>query len=139
MLIGGNRHGNKGESGEEDYLDDRESPVGRLRGMYFQANYAEGLLDKRILFKVPPSWAAVIDVFLAAVVLGIVSLLKGVLRAAVVIALLFVPIIIAYIAATWFQYCIDFVFPLALLLLHPALESYIHLFLRSHHQEAAHG
>jgi CHASE2 domain-containing sensor protein len=137
VLIGGNRHGNRGETGEEDYLDDRQSPVGHLRGMYMQANYVEGLLDNRILYKVSPLTAAIVDVILALGVLWLVHRLKGAVRAGVVIAMFFVPVAIAYVAAATMHVCIDFVFPLVLLFLHPALESYIHLFLHRH-EEAAH-
>lgn len=138
VLIGGSRHGNRGEAGEEDYLDDRDSPVGRLRGMYFQANYVEGLLDNRILYKVPPGWAAVIDMFLAALVLYVVSLKRWKGRKVLLVLLMLVPIFLCYFAAMALHRCIDFVFPLLLLLLHPALESYIHLFFGAHREEVAH-
>jgi len=135
VLIGGNRHGNRGESGEEDYLDDRNSPVGRLRGMYSQATYVEGLLDNRILYQVPPGWAATIDVALALLVLYVVSLRRRKARKPVLVLLMLVPIFLFYFAAMAMHRCIDFMFPLVLLLLHPALESYIHLFPSSHHEE----
>ncbi len=138
VLIGGNRHGNKGESGEEDYLDNRESPVGPLRGMYFQANYVEGLLDNRILYKVKAPVAAAIDVVLALAVLYVLGHRRWKGRKLVLIVLLLAPIFIAYFAAMAIHRCIDFIFPLVLLFLHPALESYIHLVFGSHHEEVAH-
>jgi CHASE2 domain-containing sensor protein len=139
VLIGGDRHGNKGEAGEEDYLDNRESPVGPLRGMYFQANYVEGLLDNRVLYKMKPGVAAAIDVALALAVLYVLSRRRWKVRKLVLIFLLLTPIFIGYLAAMSFHRCIDFVFPLVLLFLHPALEGYIHLFFGSHQEEVAHG
>ena len=139
VLIGGDRHGYKGEESEEDYLDDQESPVGLIRGMYFQANYVEGLLDNRVLFKVRPWLAALIDVALAAFMLWVVSLRRGFwTRTGLIVVLLFAPALLAWCAAISLHYCLDFMFPLVLLLLHPAIESYIHLVHGPHGKEHAH-
>jgi CHASE2 domain-containing sensor protein len=139
VLVGGHRHGYRGETGEGDYLDTHLSPVGLLRGMYFQANYVEGLLDNRVLYKVNRWWAAFIDVALAAFMLWVVGLKQGFLiRTLMIVLLLFLPIMLAWLAAVTVQRCLDFMFPLVLLLLHPAIESYIHLVHGSHHHEVAH-
>ena len=140
VLIGGDRHGYKGEQGDADYLDDHQSPVGKIRGMYFQANYIEGLLDNRILQQTPRWMAAGLDVILALITLRIASSRTGYWARAGVIALLLVfTILTAGIVALTIHYCLDFVFPLLLLLLHPAIESYIHLVPGFRHEEAAHG
>jgi hypothetical protein len=49
--------------------------------MYFQANYVEGLLDNRVLFKVDCWVAAFIDMALAAFMLWVVSPRRGFLSA----------------------------------------------------------
>jgi len=134
VLIGGNRHAYKGEHDEDDYLDDHDSPVGPIRGMYYQANCVEGLLSGRILFKVNRWAAALIDVGLAILMLWIVSLRRGTGTRLLVMLLLLVPAALAYFAATYFHRCLDFMFPLVLLLLHPAIEGYV----RPHSQEVAH-
>ncbi len=139
VLIGGDRHGYKGEEGEQDYLDNHPSPVGPLRGMYFQANYVEGLLDNRVLFKVNRWVAAFIDMALAAFMLWVVSLRRGFWpRTGLIVVLLLLPALLAWFAAIELHYCLDFMFPLVLLLLHPAIESYIHLVHGSHSPEVAH-
>jgi CHASE2 domain len=138
VLIGGDRHGYKGEEGEEDYLDNHESPVGLLRGMYFQANYVEGLLDNRVLFKVNRWVAAFIDMALAAFMLWVISLQRGFWKkTCLVVVLLFLPALLAWFAAVALHRCLDFMFPLVLLLLHPAIESYIDLVHGSHSKEVA--
>ena len=139
MLIGGDRHGYKGEEGDQDYLDNHQSPVGPLRGMYFQANYVEGLLDNRVLFKVNRWVAAFIDMALAAFMLWVISLRGGFwVRTGLIVVLLLLPALLAWFAAVELQCCLDFMFPLVLLLLHPAIESYIHLVHGSHSPEVAH-
>ncbi len=157
VLIGGDRHGYKGEQGDQDYLDNHPSPVGLLRGMYFQANYIEGLLDNRVLFKVNRWAAALFDMVLAALMLWIVSRHNGFwkrhgfvtpaddwtrtgrwMRTGVIVVLLLVPAGVAWFAAVECHRCLDFLFPLVLLLLHPAIESYIHLVHGSHSPEVAH-
>jgi CHASE2 domain len=138
VLIGGDRHGYKGEGGDEDYLDNHESPVGLLRGMYFQANYVEGLLDNRVLFKVNRWAAAFIDLALAAFMLWVVSLQRGFwMKTCLVVVLLLLPAFLAWFAAVSLHYCLDFMFPLVLLLLHPAIESYIRLMHGSRSKEVA--
>ncbi|MGA9567606.1 MAG: CHASE2 domain-containing protein [Candidatus Korobacteraceae bacterium] len=138
VLIGGNRHGYKDERGDEDYLDSHGSPVGPLRGMYLQANYIEGLLDNRVLFKVNRWLAAFIDVALAIGMLWIASRRSGVWKRVLVLLLLFIPALAAYFAAIVFSRCLDFLFPLVLLVLHPAIEGYLHLAHESHSEEIAH-
>jgi CHASE2 domain-containing sensor protein len=140
VLIGGDRHGYKGEQGEADLIDDHPSPVGKLSGMYFQANYIEGLLDNRVL-KPTPRWIAVgLDVIFALLTLRIASSQSGYwARAAIIALMLVVMVVISGVAALTIHRCLDFVFPLVLLLLHPAIESYIHLVPGFRHEEKAHG
>jgi hypothetical protein len=92
-----------------------------------------------VLFKVNRWWAAFIDVALATFMLWVVSLQRGfIMRMLLIVVLLFLPILLAWLAAVTVHRCLDFMFPLVLLLLHPAIESYIHLVHGSHHGEAAH-
>lgn len=139
VLIGGNRHGYKGEEGDQDFIDDHQSPVGRIRGMYFQANYIEGLLDNRVLKQTPRPIAAGLDVVLALLTLAVASSRSSYwARAGVIALVLLFTIVISGIVALTIHYCLDFVFPLVLLLLHPAIESYIHLVPGFRHEEGAH-
>jgi len=98
VLIGGNRH--KYRDGDcQNWADTYPSPVGDVRGMYFQANYIEGLLDldNRILFTVPRCIATVIDVVLAMLVLFLLSKAPSKLWKLVwVLAVLSVPILLAF-------------------------------------------
>jgi hypothetical protein len=139
VLIGGVRHGYRGETGPGDYLDIYQSPVGLLPGMYFQANYVAGLLDDRVLYEVPRWFAAALDVVLAFVTLAIATLeRRRWLRAVLILLLLALPVGIAWAAAVFFHRCLDFVVPLILLVLHPALERYIDMIPALRHKEHAH-
>ena len=125
VLIGGNRHTSTSEV--EKFIDDHDSPIGWLRGMYFHANYVEGLLDHRVLYTVPPGLAALLDGALAVVVLlffehqaeSMVARLGILFLLACAIAIAFTVISLCV------GYVLDFVVPLVLLVLHPALEKYI--------------
>ena len=140
VLVGGDRHGYKGEEGSADLIDDHLSPVGKIRGMYFQANYIEGLLDNRVL-KPTPRWIAVaLDVMFALLTLRIASSGSSYwARAGIIFLMLTVLVVISGVVALTIHRCLDFMFPLVLLLLHPALESYIHLVPGFRHEEGAHG
>jgi len=140
VLVGGNRHGYQGEEGEADLIDNHESPVGKIRGMYFQANYIEGLLDNRVL-KPTPRWIAMaLDVLFALLTLRIASSQSSYwARAGIIALMLAVMVVISGVVALTVHRCLDFVFPLVLLLLHPAIESYIHLVPGFRHEEGAHG
>jgi CHASE2 domain-containing sensor protein len=139
VLIGGNRHSYRGETGPEDYIDDYQSPVKHIRGMYFQANYIEGLLDNRVLKQTPRWIAAGLDMLIAAATLALISLIDSYfLRAAVTLLILICVVLISGVVALARGYCLDFVFPLVLLLLHPALESYVDLVPGLRHKELVH-
>jgi CHASE2 domain-containing sensor protein len=130
VLIGGNRHGSP--EGIQNWIDNHPSPVGCLRGMYFQANYVEGLLDNRVRKTVPACLAALLDLLLAVVMLYYAekaASLGGKLR---VLLIFCVPVILAYVAVVNLGYALDFMLPLVLLFLHPALERYLGLLHRSH-------
>lgn len=133
VLIGGYRHAH---NDTDHWLDEHKSPVGLIPGMYLHANYIEGLLDNRVLFNVPRMVAAVIDVILAIGMLYLVGKVSGVWKF-VLLLVLFVPLGLAYIAAVNLGYCIDFVVPLLLLLLHPAIQAYVDLLPLPHHKEGA--
>ncbi|HZD31976.1 MAG TPA: hypothetical protein VE779_10000, partial [Candidatus Angelobacter sp.] len=131
--------GYKGEEGPQDFVDDHQSPVGHMRGMYFQANYIEGLLDDRVLRQTPRWIAAALDVIFALLTLWIASLSTNYwARAGIIALLLLFTVVVSGLVALTIHYCLDFVFPLVLLLLHPAIESYIHLVPGFRHKEKAH-
>ena len=141
LLIGGNRH--RYPDGGGGWLDTHDSPAGDMRGMYFQANYVEGLLDfdNRIRLTVPPLRAALIDATLAIALLLVLEFLfdseakvHWSRKYGALMAVFVVPIVLAWVLphVPWLgkrRYALDFVLPLVLLCLHPALERYIKLFI----------
>jgi CHASE2 domain-containing sensor protein len=140
VLIGGNRHGYKGEEGDKDYIDNHPSPVGEIRGMYLQANYVEGLLDNRVMKQTPRGIAAALDVAFALIMLKIASKERGFAAQTARMVLVFLGVlVVTVVAALALKYVLDFIFPLVLMFLHPALESYIHLVPGFHHAEGNHG
>lgn len=108
-----------------DMLDYHNSPEGPMAGVYFHANYVEGLLDDRIQSSISRCIAALIDMLLATAILLAIHLLQGTLRVVVVSLLIIVPVLIAYVAMVTLGYCFDFVLPVVLTLLHPAIERYL--------------
>ncbi len=141
VLIGGNRTAWPTDNPNppiSDMLDYHSSPEGLMAGMYFHANYVEGLLDDRILSTIPRWLAALIDMLLAAAILLAIHHYSGALRSVVVALLIIVPVLIAYTAMVTLGYCFDFVLPVVLTLLHPAIERYLdlpRLFMRRHAHE----
>jgi CHASE2 domain-containing sensor protein len=140
VLVGGNRTRWPSDNPNPpviDMLDYFHGPDGSMAGMYFQANYVEGLLDDRVQSPVPRWLAALIDVLLATAIILAINLLDGAARVLTVVALIVFPVIIAYTAMVTLGYCFDFVLPILLSLLHPALEKYLdlpeHLFRRHSH------
>jgi CHASE2 domain-containing sensor protein len=128
VLIGGNRTRWTTDNPNppiSDMLDYRPSPEGPMAGMYFHANYVEGLLDDRIQSAFPQRWAALIDTLLAAAIILSLHKLHGWHRVAVVTLLVVVPIIIAYTAMVSLGFTFDFVLPVLLSFLHPALDRYV--------------
>jgi CHASE2 domain-containing sensor protein len=133
VLIGGSRHRSRGDF--VDWLDSYPSPVGDLRGMYFQANYVEGLLDPEYrIWKTVPNWlAAFFDMGLAALVsLWLGRLQTKSARAKALFLVVLLPIVVAFamphVSFRGSKYALDFMLPLVLLCLHPALERCIELF-----------
>ena len=130
VLIGGNRTAWPTDDPKppvSDMLDYHPSPEGPMAGMYFHANYVEGLLDDRVQSTIPRWLAAVIDMLLATAILLSIHFLAGPLRIVVVILLIVVPVIITYAAMVSLGYCFDFVLPVFLSFLHPAIERYLDL------------
>ena len=140
VLVGGNRTTWPTDNPHPpigDMLDYHRSPEGPMAGMYFHANYVEGLLDDRIQSTIPRRLAALIDMLLATAIILAINLLDGAIRVLTVVLLIVFPVIIAYTAMVTLGYCFDFVLPVILSFLHPALEKYIdlpeHLFRRHSH------
>lgn len=126
VLIGGNRH-RRPRGGDNEYVDDHELAPLRMRGMYLQANYIEGLLDDRIRSTVPRWAASAIDLGLALLMIRFSKQGKRLPARLALLAVFLVPVIFAYIASVNLGYVIDFVLPLLLLFIHAFLEHYLHL------------
>jgi CHASE2 domain len=136
VLIGGNRHQDRPdfENDLKDLLDlkiadDHDSPVGKLRGMYFHANYVQGLLDHRILSTVPGSIAAIFDGALAIFFMVCfehkVAAYSTCWRVAIPFLVFPLGIFVLACSAGFLMHrVVDFVLPLVLLFLHPAIKSY---------------
>jgi CHASE2 domain-containing sensor protein len=130
VLMGGNRHGSA--DGVQNWIDNHPSPVGCLRGMYFQANYIEGLLDNRVRKTVPPCLAALLDLLLGVVMVYYMEKADSLRGKLGILLTLCVPVVLTYVAVVNLGYALDFMLPLVLLFLHPALERYLGFFHRSH-------
>jgi CHASE2 domain-containing sensor protein len=125
-LIGGNRHTRKG-GGEQEWLDYHRLPPLEMTGMYFQANYIEGLLDDRI--KSPVRWwiRSVLNLSAALLMIYYSGREKRLSIRMVKLSIFFIPVVLAYIASVSLGYVLDFVLPLLLLFLHAFIDHYIHL------------
>lgn len=124
VLIGGNRHENKGSS---DWRDNHRLPPLEMRGMYFQANRIEGLLDNRISTLVPRWIALLVDLALGVLLIHYSGLGKDLMRRLGMLGVLFVPVGLAYIVSVNLGYVLDFVLPLLLLFIHIFAEHYLDL------------
>jgi CHASE2 domain-containing sensor protein len=110
-----------------DMLDYHQGPEGPMAGMYYHANYVEGLLDDRIQSTIPRWLAALIDMLLATAIIVALNKWEGPQMIVAVTLLILVPVVIAYIAMVTLGYCFDFVLPVILSFLHPAIERYVDL------------
>jgi CHASE2 domain-containing sensor protein len=119
VLIGGNRHKAPGSS---EWEDSHPLPPWQMRGMYFQANRVEGLLDNRINTLVSPWIAFILDLILGTLLLHYSGLKGGIARRAGTLLVLFIPVLLAYIASVNLGYVLDFVLPLLLLFGHIFIE-----------------
>jgi CHASE2 domain-containing sensor protein len=127
VLIGGNHTHWPNEKPPDDMLDYHHSPEGDMAGMYFHANYVEGLLDDRIQSNVPRWLAVLIDVVLATAIIIAINKWDGTQRIVALVVLIGFPVIIAYTAMVALGYCFDFVLPVVLSFLHPAIDEYLNL------------
>lgn len=141
VLIGGNRTAWPTEDPDPpiaDRIDYHPSPVGQMAGMYFHANYAEAILDDNYKVPVPRDLATLIDMNLAAAIILALEALAGIRRLLAICGLIFVPVLIAYIAYVNFGYYFDSALPVVLSFLHPAVERYLEIpydLLRRHSDE----
>ncbi|HVH73052.1 MAG TPA: CHASE2 domain-containing protein [Candidatus Dormibacteraeota bacterium] len=124
VLIGGHRKTRKGGA---EWLDNYSLPPLELTGMYFQANYIEGLLDNRIKSPVSKPIAFILDVLVALAMILYSRRAKSLLSRLVLLGVCFLPVLLAYIAAVNLGYVLDCVLPLLLLFLHAVIDHYIHL------------
>jgi CHASE2 domain-containing sensor protein len=129
-IVGGNRH-TRFPAPADEWLDDHDIPPLRLRGMYVQANYIEGLLDDRILLAVPEWLAFLIDLTLGGLMIYLSSRKKSSIRKRLaVLGIFLLPVALAYVASANLGYVIDFVLPLTLLFAHAFADDYLRLRLR---------
>ncbi|MFZ0311105.1 MAG: CHASE2 domain-containing protein [Candidatus Korobacteraceae bacterium] len=131
VLIGGNR---SQWPDSATMIDNHPSPAGQMAGMYYHANYIEGLLDDRIKAPVGRGKMALIDVLLAALVMWLVWRLRrkplgGQLAFLVGV---FVAIALAYVTFVNFGFVVDGFAMLVLLVLHTIYEHYLHLLEHRH-------
>lgn len=131
VLIGGNRHKSFNAQSDE-WLDDFNLPPLRMRGMYLQANYVEGLLDDRIRSVVPHSLASLIDLALGVLMIWFSWRARSFRGQLLRLGVFFIPVCLAYVASANLGYVFDFALPLLLLFLHAFAEHYLHLRQRAH-------
>src|SRR5664279_713888 len=127
VLIGGNRTGWRGDDPDPSagkLIDYHHSPKGMMAGMYFHANYVEGLLGGRFLRPVPRGLGAFVDMLLATAIILSIHRLRGWQRLRVVVMLVAIPVAMAYGLAR-LGWCFDWVIPVFLSFLHPALDQYL--------------
>jgi CHASE2 domain-containing sensor protein len=130
VLVGGNRTAWPTTDPKPpigDMLDYHRGPEGQMAGMYFHANYVEGLLDDRFQSTIPRWLAAFIDMLLATAIIVAINKWDGSQLVVAVTLLILLPVVIAYVAMVALGYCFDFVLPVILSFLHPALERYVDL------------
>jgi len=131
VLIGGNR---SQWPDSPTKVDNHPSPAGDMAGMYYHANYIEGLLDDRIKSPVGRVKMALLDMALAALVMWLVWRLRrkplgGQLAFLVGV---FVAIALAYVTFVNFGFVVDGFAMLVLLVLHTIYEHYLHLLQHRH-------
>jgi CHASE2 domain-containing sensor protein len=126
VLIGGNRHRTYNSQSDE-WLDDYNLPPLRMRGMYLQANYVEGLLDDRLRSTVPHWLASLIDLGLGALMIWFSNRAHTFRGQLSWLAVFFIPVGMGYVASANLGYVFDFSLPLVLLFLHAFAEHYLHL------------
>jgi len=131
VLIGGN-HTLRADTPAR--ADSHDSPAGPMVGMYYHANYIEGMLDDRIKAPVARWKAALLDVLLAASVMWLVWLLrrKSLRKLMAFLMAVFVALALAYVAFVNLGFVLDGFAMLLLLVLHTIYEHYLHLFERAH-------
>lgn len=140
VIIGGNRTGwptDYVNPSAKEKVDYHRNPEDLMAGMYMHGNYVEGLLDDRYLAEFPRLLGAAIDMLLAAFIIVATVLLRGWLEIAVVALLLLVPIALS-LALLDRGYSFDWVLPVLLSFLHPAIEKYFEIIsdpLRRHAHE----
>lgn len=123
VIVGSNRHK---EFGYGDWVDNYESPMGIMRGIFFHGNYVEALLDSRMKIPVPSRLALFLDLALGVLIIWATRKPKKLAAALLTASVFLIPLIAAYVVFVNLNYCLDFVLPLALLPLHVLLEDYFH-------------
>jgi CHASE2 domain-containing sensor protein len=131
VLIGGNR---SQWPDSPTKVDNHPSPAGDMAGMYYHANYIEGLLDDRIKSPVGRVKMALLDVLLAALVMWLVWRLRGKPLGGQLAFLVgvFIAIALAYVTFVNFGFVVDGFAMLVLLVLHTIYEHYVHLLEHRH-------
>jgi CHASE2 domain-containing sensor protein len=72
VIIGGTWHRDAENAGP--LIEEYESPIGTIPGLYFQANYVEALLDRRFAPPVQPWVGLLVDVLLVVLLYGALHL-----------------------------------------------------------------
>jgi CHASE2 domain-containing sensor protein len=119
VLIGGNRHDNSGV-----LLDNHDTPIGSMVGVYIHANRIEALLQGHMKGTLPPWVPVLVDLTLGLTLVLLWSRSKTVTARLWLIALFAIPIATAYVLFVNLQYALDFALPLFVLMIDLGLEAY---------------
>jgi len=119
VLIGGVRHDAYG-----GWVDQHDTPLGPMSGVYIHANRIEAILDDRIKRPVPWWVPWVVDVLLGVAMVVMSARARTLADQLALVALFALPFVIAYFAFVNLQCSIDFALPLFVLMIHLLLEKY---------------
>lgn len=119
IIVGGNW---REDAGVGPWVDNHDTPVGEMRGMYCQANYIEALLDDRYQREVPLAFALVFDLIAGALLYIRFHKAKTRLERVGVLLIPGFLLVASYIIFTNFNLYLDFVLPLLACFVHLGLE-----------------
>jgi CHASE2 domain-containing sensor protein len=135
VLIGSTWH--ESGHGRGKVVDSYDTPVGTLPGVYLHANYIESLLDRRFQRPTPGWAAAALDLLLGLALIVSFAHIRNRNWRWVLLGVFPAPVLMAYIFAVHAAVYLDFVLPVLLLVIHLAIENYVHSS-KKHESEVPH-
>jgi CHASE2 domain-containing sensor protein len=105
-------------------LDNHDTPIGSMVGVYIHANRIEALLQGHMKGTLPPWVPVLVDLTLGLTLVLLWSRSKTVTARLWLIALFAIPIATAYVLFVNLQYALDFALPLFVLMIDLGLEAY---------------